>query len=179
MADKPFMYTDLSERQLLGWQLDYTMDRVIRTFESIPADVLYARPRPNINAPAWIFAHIVAAEQGHVGACCQGVEATPDRLKGLHRKAHLPPGELAAALGPRAALVAAWREVRQRTHAYLDRIADADLKRVPAKTLLPDGDPNRDNPVREWFVMTILHQNLHHGELHIIAKLIEADRLQA
>ena len=30
MTDKPFMYTDMSERELLQWLLDNTMDRVIR-----------------------------------------------------------------------------------------------------------------------------------------------------
>ena len=41
MTEKPFMYMDMSERDLLKWTLNYTMPWVIDTFLAIPDD-----PRP-------------------------------------------------------------------------------------------------------------------------------------
>ena len=54
-------------------------------------------------------------------------------------------------------------------------ITDEDLKEVPKNTLLPDNDPNRENPIREWFVMTIKHQNMAWGEIHMIRRILESN----
>ena len=75
------------------------------------------------------------------------------------------------------ALIDYWRGVRAKTVAYLDRITDADLKEVPGdEFLLGEKDPNRQNPRREWFVMTIQHQHYHWGELSAVGKLLAHDR---
>ena len=178
MNDRPFMYTDMSERDLLGWNLNYTMERVIAAFEVIPQDRLCVRPRPNISAPAWIFGHIVVTERFHVGWVLEGVDDVPEPFW-VFRDMDPDDEKLRQAVESRQALIDYWREVRGKTESYLARITDADLKEVPTDSLLPDGDPNRQNPIREWFVMTIQHQNVHMGQLEIIAQLIEADQASA
>ena len=171
--DKPFMYTDISERELIKWMLGYTMDWIIETFEAIPDDAMCVRPRPNINAPAWIFGHIVVTERFHVGGVLEGVNDIPEEFR-VFRARKPTEEQIRAAFKSKAWLVDYWRDVRAKTEAYLDRITDADLKEVPGdETVLPDGDPNRGNPRREWFVMTIQHQNCHWGELRVIEKLLK------
>jgi uncharacterized damage-inducible protein DinB len=167
------MYTDMGERALLAWQLDYTMSWVIGAFEAIPEDALCRRPRANINAPGWIFGHIAVTERLHVGGFLEAVHDIPDGFD-VFRAPHPAEQDIRRAIDSADALIDYWRAVRRKTRAYLDRITDADLKQVPARSLLRDDDPNRQNPIREWFVMTIKHQNQHWGQLEIIARLLAA-----
>ncbi len=175
MDEKPFMYTDMSERELFKWLLNYTMDWAIRTFETIPDDALCVRPRPDINAPVWIFGHIAVTERFHVGCVLEGVDDIPEAFW-LFRAPDPTEEQIREVVESKEALIAYWREVREKTEAYLDRIADADLKGIPESPGLPPGDPNRDNPRREWLVMTVQHQNCHWGELRAISKLLASDR---
>ena len=177
MDEVPFMYTDLGEVGLIKWTLDYTMDWVIGTFESIPESCLFGRPRPNINAPAWIFGHIAVTERSHVAGFIQGNCSDIPEGWGPIFKGHGPPDEedLKGAAKSRAHLISSWRGVRQQTHEYLDAISDADLKEEPKTSVLGENDPNRRNPVREFFVMTIQHQNHHWGQLSIVQKLLEGE----
>jgi hypothetical protein len=46
------------------------------------------------------------------------------------------------------------------------------LRQRPEKSTLRDGDGNRDNPIREFFIMAIQHQNCHWGELRAICKIL-------
>jgi len=164
------MYQDMSERDLLKWALDYTMPWVIQTFKSIPDDRLALRPLPRINAPAWVFAHIAVTERKHVGLCLEGIDDIPKHLRIFHTGKKPTEDAIRQALESKDALISYWHEVRAKTHAYLDRVTDADLKEIPQSTLMR----GNENPVREWFVMTIQHQNAHWGQLSIIAKLIAA-----
>jgi hypothetical protein len=171
MSEKPFMYRDVTERDLLKWALDYRTEPVIRTFEAIPEEHTWVRPRRNINTPAFIFGHIAVTERSHIGRFVQGIDDIPERFRPFRA---WKPDDVAihAAVESKQVLIDYWREVRAMTHEYLARITDADLKEVPEKSLLPDDDPNRGNPIREWFIMTIEHQNQHWGQLEIIAKLV-------
>ena len=170
----PFMYSDISERQFIKWTLGDTMGWIIDTFESIPDEALCVRPRPNINAPAWIFGHIAVTERKHVGMVLEGVDDIPEAYRIFHCARRPTDDEIAGAVQSKQALIDYWRDVRVKTEAYLDRITDADLKEVPGdETGLRDDDPNRNNPRREWLVMTIQHQNCHWGELRVIQKLLK------
>jgi uncharacterized damage-inducible protein DinB len=172
MSEKPFMYRDMTECELLRWALDYRMDPVIDTFRSIPEEHAWVRPRPNVNSSAFIFGHIAVTERSHIGRFLQGVEDIPATFRPF--RASRPKDEdIRAAVASKEALIDYWREVRAKTHGYLDRLTDADLKKVPETSALPVDDPNRGNPIREWFIMTIEHQNQHWGQLEIIAKMVE------
>ena len=176
MDAKPFMYTDMTERDVYRWQLDYTMPMIIKDFEAIPDDKLGWRPAAKTRSAGQIFGHIIATERGHVRGFVQGI---PDSGKGedlFHSLTFCDPTEheVLKAIPSKGQLIATWREVRRQTHEYLDSITDKDLKEVPKKTLLPDNDPNRQNPIREWFVMTIKHQNMAWGEIHMIRRILES-----
>jgi len=172
----PFMYTDMSECTFIQWNLDYTIDRVIETFMAIPDEWLSKRPRHNIPPPGWTFGHIAVTERVHVVRYLQGVDDIPSAYNIFYP---VPPpvvipteDELAKVIKSKDQLINYWRSVRQQTSAYLQSITDADLKTIPEKTLHPKGLPNSSNPIREWFVMTIQHQNYNWGRLEIVRRLI-------
>jgi len=104
------------------------------------------------------------------------VNDIPEKLRVFGSLTYCDPTkeEVLKALGSREGLVAYWQEVRKQTHAYLNSITDEVLQEVPKRTLLPDNDPNRHNPIREWFVMTIQHQNMAWGEIHMIRRILES-----
>ncbi len=166
----------MTNRDVIKYNLDYTMDWLIRKFELVPDDRIWVRPRPNINAPGWIFAHVAVTEREHVGAYLQGIDDVPPDWRRIFR-IHRPPTdeELQAVAAPRPVFISYWQEVRQKTHEYLDSITDEDLLKVPEKSLHPPGHPNSDNPALEWLTMTIQHQNEHRGQLDIILKLLGGD----
>jgi len=178
MSDKPVQYRDISEREVLRYALDYTMPWIIDTFKAIPDDHVAVRPRPNINAPGYVFGHIAVTERKHVGMFLESVKDIPEKYMiffgsgGCCEQSHSE-DEIRAAIESKNTLISYWQSVREKTRAYLDRISDADLKTVPEKTLHPDNHPNRHNPIREWFVMTIQHQNCMMGWLEIIKRLFE------
>ena len=176
MEEKPIMYTDMSERDLLKWQLNYTMPQIIEDFRAIPDNKLGWRPAKRTRSAGQIFGHIVVTERGHVGHFLEGVDDIPEKYTIFRSLTHYEPteAEVVKAVGSKEELIAYWREVRQKTIVYLDSISDENLKEVPKKTLLHDNDPNRHNPIREWFVMTIKHQNMGWGEIHMIRRIIES-----
>jgi len=178
MDEKPFVYTDMSERDVYRWQLDYTMPMIVKDFRAIPEDRLSWRPAKKTRSAAQIFGHIIVTERCHVGWFLQGINDIPEKYNSVFGSlTHCNPieEEVLKALGTREGLIAYWQEVRKQTHAYLNSIMDEDLKKVPRKTLLPDNDPNRQNPIREWFVMTISHQNMAWGEIHMIRRILESN----
>jgi hypothetical protein len=178
MEDKPVMYTDMSERDLLKWQLDYTMPMIIKDFEAIPDDKLGWRPAKKTRSAGQIFGHIIATERAHIRGFVQGIDDSGKDAKLFHSLTSCDPDEdsVLRAIPSKEELVTAWREVRKQTHEYLDSTTDEDLKNIPQKTLLPDNDPNRNNPIREWFVMTIKHQNMAWGEIHMIRRILESNQ---
>ncbi|MEE8397745.1 MAG: DinB family protein [Desulfobacterales bacterium] len=134
---------------------------------------------PRTRSAGQIFGHIIARERAHVRSFVQGInDDIPESFKVVfHSLTFSDPteDEVLRAVGSKEHLIAYWRKVRGQTHEYLDSIDDGDLKGVPRKTLLPDNDPNRDNPIREWFVMTIKHQNMAWGEIHMIRRILESN----
>jgi uncharacterized damage-inducible protein DinB len=174
MAEEPIIYTDMSERDFIKWNLDYTMGRTIETFESIPEDRLCLRPGPNINAPGWIFGHIVTAERAMIGGFAQGVMDIPGEYWVFSGQSIPNESQLRDAFEPRDALTSYWHKVRKQTHDYLDQLTDADLKNIPDSSILPDSSAMRMKPIREYFVMTIEHQNYHRGQLQTVRALIES-----
>ena len=125
---------------------------------------------------AQIFGHIILTERGHIGCFLQTKRDIPEKYNVFGSLTCCDPteDEVRKAMGSREELISYWQAVREQTNAYLDSITDADLKEVPKVTLLPDDDPNRHNPTSEWFVMTIKHQNMAWGEIHMIRRILES-----
>ena len=169
-----FGYQDIGERGFIKWCLDYTMDRVIDCFVSIPEPQIYVRLFGELNAPCWIFVHIARNEEGLVKGFAQGIHdhicPYPTRL--FDGWVTPTEAELREADVRPQVLVDYWRTVRADTLHYLDTLSDADLAKVATRSTLPDDDGNRHNPIREFFIMAIQHQNYHWGQLQTIAKLI-------
>ena len=70
-------------------------------------------------------------------------------------------------------MVEYWRRVRAETLAYLRSLSPKDLRSRPRESTLPEDDGNRDNPVRELFIMAIKDQNCHWGDLRSICKILD------
>ena len=81
MEEKPTgtQYTDMSERNLLKWQLDYTMPKIIDDFKAIPDNKLGWRPAKRTRSAGHIFGHIIHTERRHVGWFLQGVNDIPEK----------------------------------------------------------------------------------------------------
>lgn len=170
---------EMSERGIILSCLDYRMPLAVGTFKAIPEDKVAERPAKGVDAPGWVFGHIAVTERVHVGMYIQGVDDVPARYKLFYVQARgcdqgVTEAELRNAIESKDALISYWEEVRRKTTEYLNSITDADLRVVPGKSLLPPNDPNRENPVREWFIMTICHQYSNWGRLEVIEKLISA-----
>lgn len=176
MEDKPFMYTDMSECDVYRWQLDYTMPMIIEDFESIPDDRLGWRPAEKSRSAGQIFGHVISTERRHIRGFLQGINDMEKDEKLFWSLTFRDPTveDVQKAIPSKRQLIDSWREVRNQTHEYLDSIQDDYLKEIPRKTILPDNDPNRENPVREWFVATIKHQNMAWGEIHMIRRILES-----
>jgi uncharacterized damage-inducible protein DinB len=170
-----FGYQDIGEKGFIKWCLNYTMDAVIDCFLSIPASHSFTRLFGELNAPAWIFGHIALNEEGLIRGFAQGIRERmcpyPARL--FDGWAVPTEEEFHEAEVRPEALAEYWRAVRAETLDYVDALSEADLAKEPVRSILPHDDANRHNPIREFFVMAIQHQNYHWGQLQTIAKLIE------
>jgi len=104
----------MTKRELVKWTLDYTMPRIIANFEAIPDELVCVRPRPNINAPGWIFGHIAVTERLHVGRFVEGVDDIAKAFR-IFRAPRPSAEDVRGAVESKEALVAYWREVRAKT----------------------------------------------------------------
>jgi uncharacterized damage-inducible protein DinB len=166
----------MTERAFVKWTLGYTMDPIIGAFRAIPDQWLCRRPHPDVNAPGWIFGHIAVTERKHIGLVLEDVDDIPDHFRLFHTESEPSESAIVAAIESKEQLIAYWSGVRQMTERYLDRITDDDLAGIPSSAWLGADNPNRDNPRREWLVMTIQHQNFHWGQLDLIRRLVADGR---
>lgn len=174
MAEEVFSaYGDIGEKGFINWSLGYTMDPIIECFEAVPEERRYERPLGKLNAPCFILGHIAMNEENLLKGFAQGISQRrcpfPPRLFDVFH----PPGEeqLREAIADSSKLVDCWRAVREDTLAYLKGLTPEALRSRPPASTLPENDGNRDNPIREFFLMAIQHQNCHWGELRAICKI--------
>jgi uncharacterized damage-inducible protein DinB len=171
MNDLPSSYRAMSKRELIKWTLNYTKDWAVETFRRIPDERLASRAHPSINSAAWLFAHIAVTERKHIGLALEGIDDVPAKYRIFHAGSHPTDDQVSDAYGSKEELIAYWQDVRAKTEQYLDSITDEDLCAVSPVEF---GGPNRHNPRREWFVMTIQHQNYHWGQLAVVEKIINS-----
>ncbi len=92
----------------------------------------------------------------------------PEQYGALRNGSDVPTGEnLKAAVGTKAEIIAQWGKVRQKTWDYLDGLTDEGLAVIPEHMK----DKQHADPIREFFAMTIHHQNYHWGQLSQIAQI--------
>ncbi|MBN2713502.1 MAG: hypothetical protein JXR97_13865 [Planctomycetes bacterium] len=168
----PPMYTDMKETQFIKWNLEYTETYLLETMKSIPDDKFLVPPRDGMEPPAIIFANCIIKEAIHTQGFNQGKIEIPEQFKCLLPWQGAAAEEKIKAVSNREELTKLFKQVRAATYAYLDSLSDGDLKKVPAKSILKDGDPNRGNPVREAFVMSIYTQNVTWGKLIAIKEML-------
>ena len=178
MTDETFSgYEDIGEKGFIKWSLDYTMDPIIEGFLAVPDAQRYKAVLDKLPAPCRILGHIALSEEGLIQGFAQGVRERrcpfPQHLFSVFQAAG--ERELRDGIPDSEQLVAYWRDVREDTHRYLDSLAPEVLRQRPDESTLPDGDGNRNNPVREFFIMAIQHQNCHWGELRAVCKLLGVD----
>ncbi|MDA3960122.1 MAG: hypothetical protein PF961_04995 [Planctomycetota bacterium] len=171
-SDKPIMYTDMSERSFIRWNLEYTFDYMIDTYRSIPADKLLVALAEDMDPPALIFTNTAIKEAIHVQGFNQGKIDIPDKFRCLLPWQNASDDEKLAAVSNQEEVIQFFQSVRVNTLAYLENLSDAEMKQVPEKSILPEGAPNRGNPIREALVMTIYQQNLCWGKLIGIKEML-------
>ena len=170
-----FGYQDIGEKGFIEWSLGYTMDPIIECFEAIPEKHRYERALGKLNAPCCILGHIALNEENLLKGFAQGISARrcpfPQELFDVFRQ--LGEEQLRKGIPDSSKLVEYWRAVREDTLTYLQGLAPEALRSRPAASTLPEKDGNRDNPIREFFIMAIQHQNCHWGELRAICKILD------
>jgi len=172
MSQEYSIYGPMDERTFIRYALAYTMEPVIETFRSIPDEALCRRAHPILNPAAWIFGHIAVTERLHVGCFLEGINDIPPGYR-LFRN-ECTEDELRKAFDSKDELIAYWHEVRAKTDRYLQAVTGDELRSAPESDLIDGAGPNRDNPRREWLVMTIQHQNYHWGQLAAVRALLNA-----
>jgi hypothetical protein len=173
-ADAFFGYQDIGEKGFIEWSLAYTMDPIIECFQAVPEGQRRERVLGKVSAPCCIMGHIALNEENLLKGFAQGITERkcpfPPELFDVFR----PPthGQLKEGIPDSLKLIDYWRTVRDETLTYLRKLTPEELRQRPEKSTLRDGDGNRDNPVREFFIMAIQHQNCHWGELRAICKIL-------
>jgi len=157
------MFTDMSERDFIRWNLSYTMEKIIRLWNAIPDEYLCVKPKPYLNAPAFVFGNIPVKERVHTMHFNVGPYDIPERYEAFHGFYEPTQEQLEQALESKQALVGYWREVRGQTLQLLSTMSDAELKEVR---------PNSMDPKREPYVQSIMLQNLRWGELQVLHAII-------
>ena len=171
--ETPYIYTDMSERDFIKWNLDYSMRRVLATWDAIPERLICIQPKPYLNAPAFVFGNIIIKERIHHAGFAGGINDIPEKYFLFHGFKKPTQAELEAEIESKQELIDYWKVVRQGTVELLDSMSDADMKTVPEQSVIGDGEPNRANPIREAYVMSIMNQNDRLGELRILQDIIE------
>lgn len=177
MEDKPYMYTDMSERDFIRWNLEYSMRRVLATWDAIPEEYICKQPKQYLAAPAFVFGNIAVKERIHHAGFAGGINDVPKKYFLFHGFRMPTQSELEAAVESKQSLVDYWKEVRQGTLQLLDAMSDSDLKKIPEMSVIPDGQPNRSNPIRESYVMSIMNQNVRYGELRVLQSIIQNETI--
>ena len=173
-AEAFFGYQDIGEKGFIEWSLGYTMEPIIECFQAVPEHRRRQRVLDKLSAPCCILGHVALNEENLLKGFAQGTTERkcpfPPRLFDVSR----PPteGQLREGIPDSSKLVDYWRAMREETLTYLRNLTPEDLRQRPRKSTLQDGDGNRDNPVREFFIMAIQHQNCHWGELRAICKIL-------
>ncbi len=175
MAEETFFgYRDIGEKGFIEWSLGYTMAPIIECFEAIPVEHRYTRALDKLNAPCCILGHIALNEEALLKGFAQDTSERrcpfPQRLFDVFS---VPSEEqLREGIPDSSKLVDYWRTVREDTLTYLRGLSPEHLRSRAEKSTLSEGDGNRDNPIREFFIMAIQHQNCHWGELRAICRIL-------
>ncbi len=159
-----FMFTDCGERATLLWLLDYHFKKILHSLDGVPAEALFCRPVEYLNPPGWILAHMAVKERDHIAGFAQGANDVPAKYTIFRGGKLFSKDEMETAITDGAEIVRYYERVRAKTANYLATLEDSDLKNVP-------GYVNQD-PIREFFVMTIQHQYYHWAQLEVIRKLL-------
>lgn len=176
MSEESFFgYKDIGEKGFIEWSLQYTFDPIVECFEVIPEKQRYERMHEKLNAPCHILGHIALNEEDVIKGVAHGIsERRCPFPRHLFDPRKPPSGvELREGISDSSQLVEYWRAVRKGTLEYLRALDSADLSKPARKSTLPEGAANRDNPIREFFIMTIQNQNCHWGELRAICKMLD------
>jgi uncharacterized damage-inducible protein DinB len=159
---------DIGECGFIRSTLDYNVHYIVACFETIPEEALYKRIHPNLHPAAWIFGHIMLKERDHIGGFAQNIWDLPKQYSILRNDADVPPeAALKTAVGTKDEIITQWGKVRQQTWDYLDSLSDKDLAVIPDHMK----DKQHADPIREFFAMTIHHQNYHWGQLTQISRM--------
>ena len=154
--------------------LESTMEPIVGCFLAIPEAQRYTRALGTLSAPCCVFAHIALAEERMLkGFTCGIAESRCPFPRDLFNLSQPPTEEqLRQAVPDTSKLVDFWRDVRKDTLEFLKGLTPEDLAKGAERSILPDGHPRRDNPIRDYFMMAINHQVGHWGVLRAISTVL-------
>lgn len=139
----------------------------LKEIEGLTDEQLYWVPDPNSFCILWHVGHIAHRERVHIGIFLQGLrgDIIPAQCDAFGTT-WCSPQEVRQSAGPVEEVLAWVRDVRQKSHAYVDSLSDGDLFRV-----LPTSEGGLS--VAHWLFITTAHTALHLGRIQFLRALVE------
>jgi uncharacterized damage-inducible protein DinB len=158
-------------------KLACAQQRLLRCADSIPSQHWKTRPKAGGWCAAELVAHLIMVERSVVGKADRVMQQTPKEFP-FFKRFHLPLALIETRmirrrtpvpvdpemLQEKETMLAALREMRERTHAFLEETQNRDLSEYRwAHPFLGSLD------VYEWFQFVALHEIRHEKQLREIA----------
>jgi len=139
----------------------------LKEIEGLTEEQLYWVPDVNSFCILWHVGHIAHRERVHIGIFLQGLrgDIIPAQYDAFGTK-WCSPQQVRQSVGPVEEVLAWVRDVRQKSHAYIDSLSDGDLFRV-----LPTSEGGLS--VAHWLFITTAHTALHLGRIQFLRALVE------
>lgn len=139
----------------------------LKEIEGLTEEQLYSVPDPNSFCILWHVGHIGHRERLHVGRFLQGLsgEIIPLQYE-VFGTEWRSPDEVRRSAGSLEGVLAWVRDVREKSHEYIDSLGDDDFSTVPPTS--EDG-----LSVAHWLFITAAHTALHLGRIQMLRALVE------
>jgi hypothetical protein len=152
-------YSNLNEPEVIQYFMDYTRKWITNSIQSFPEEYLYKIIIPNMPSAAVLYGEMVVSERIHIGLFAQCIDDIPNEFNALRRYNGVSHNEKVKACKPIKRIIDYYDVVGQQTNVFLKSLTPELLRNKAKNTGLPDCNPNKDNPVRVFFIMQLHYQN--------------------
>lgn len=145
----------------------------LREIDGLSEEQLFWVPDPNSLCILWHAGHIAHRERTHIGTFLRGLEPTiiPEQFE-VFGPEWCPAEKLRHSTAPVENVLAWVRDVREKSHEYIQSLTDEIFHSVPPTS---EGALS----VAHWLLITAAHTALHIGRIQLLRALIEGKRERA
>ena len=141
----------------------------LREIQGLDEEQLFWTPSPEGLCTLWQTGHIAHREGEHIERLLQGKRGQfrPKQYE-VFGTDWVSTDDIRASIDSVDQVLDWVRDVRERSHAYIDSLTDDDWHRVPRSA--PGGET-----VAQWVFITVAHTASHIGRIQLLRALIESD----